>query len=374
MPKVENPFLLAGYHSPTYFCDRKTETKKLVDAVVNGRNITLLSARRLGKTGLIKNVFYHLKKKKGWRVLYLDIMPTNNLSDFIKLFTTAVVELEQQSKNYMQKIAQLLSGIRAKLTINHITGAPEIEVDYATRQETEKSLSQVFHYLSQQNVKFVVAFDEFQQIVDYPEKNTEALLRSHIQHLNNVNFIFSGSNKRLLTSMFADHARPFYQSSDFLHLEKLDVNVYSRFIHEKFAEHGKSIALPLVKELVEYYQVHTFYVQYFFNKLFGSSGKKVLQEDVEYTRRLILDERDYIYYSYRNLLTPYQFSLLKAIAREDGVSQPNAAEFIAKHSLKQGSSVNRALTALVEKQLVFVENDTYYVYDVFFAKWLSKLM
>jgi AAA+ ATPase superfamily predicted ATPase len=374
MSKVENPFLLAGYHTPNYFCDRTTETKKLVDAIVNGRNIILLSARRLGKTGLIKNAFYHLKKKKGWRVLYVDIMPTNNLSDFIKLFTTAVVELEQQSKNYMQKIAQLLSVIRAKLTINYITGAPEIEVDYATRQEAEKSLSQVFYYLSQQNVKFVVAFDEFQQIVDYPEKNTEALLRSHIQHLNNVNFIFSGSNKRLLTSMFADHARPFYQSSDFLHLEKLDVNIYSRFIHEKFAEYGKTIALSLVKELVEYYQVHTFYVQYFFNKLFGNSGKKVKQEDAAYTRSLILDERDYIYYGYRNLLTSYQFSLLKAIARENGVSQPNAAEFIAKHNLKQGSSVNRALAALVDKQLVFVENDTYYVYDVFFAKWLSKLM
>jgi hypothetical protein len=274
----------------------------------------------------------------------------------------------------MQKIARLLSGIRAKLTINDITGAPEIEVDYSTRQEAEKSLSQVFYYLSQQNVKFVVALDEFQQITSYPEKNTEALLRSHIQHLNNVYFIFSGSNKRLLTSMFADHARPFYQSSDFLHLGKLNVDVYSRFIHEKFAEHGKSIALPLVKELVEYYQVHTFYVQYFFNKLYGNSGRRVRQEDVEYTRNLILDERDYIYYGYRNLLTSYQFSLLKAIAREGGVSKPNATECITKYNLNQGSSVNRALTTLGDKEMVLVENDTYYVYDVFFAKWLLKLM
>lgn len=375
MIKVENPFLVSAYHSPAYFCDRAAETAKVVSALSSGRNLTLLSPRRVGKTGLIKNVFYQLQKKKTWRVLYVDIMPTESLSDFIKLFTAAVVEQErQQSKNYLKKIALLLSGIRARLSFDEITGRPEVEVDYKTRQEAEKSLSQIFYYLSQQNVRYAVALDEFQQITVYPEKNIEALLRSHIQHLSNVNFIFSGSNKHLLTSMFSDHGRPFYQSTDFLQLEKLNVDVYSNFIQGKFAEHKKSISLQQVQEQVEYYQVHTFYVQYFFNKLYEYSGKKVAQEDIEYTRRLILEERDFTYYGYRNLLTSYQFHLLKAVAREGGVSKPNASEFIARYNLKQGSSVNRALAALVDKEMLHIENGTYHVYDVFFAKWLVNLI
>ncbi|MDR3366826.1 MAG: ATP-binding protein [Prevotellaceae bacterium] len=371
---VENPFLVVTYHSPAYFCDRKEETKKVANALINGRNLTLLSARRIGKTGLIRNVFYQLQKKKGWQTLYVDIMPTSNLNDFIKLLGKAVVEHEwRRSKNYLKKIAILLSGISAKLSFDPITGAPEIGVEYQTRQESEKSLSEIFHYLSTQDTKYAIAFDEFQQIICYPEKNVEALLRSHIQQLTNVNFVFSGSNKHLLTSMFSDYARPFYQSSDFLFLEKIEANAYCRFIREKFAKYGKSIAAELVEEALEYYRIHTFYVQYFFNKLFENSEKTVTKAMMEQVHRLILEEREHIYYSYRNLLTPYQFSLLKAIAREGGVNQPNASDFIAKHDLKQGSSVNRALAALVEKEMVYEENGVYHVYDVFFSKWLAKI-
>ena len=33
--KPNNPFLVYGYHSPTYFCDRETETQKIISALNN---------------------------------------------------------------------------------------------------------------------------------------------------------------------------------------------------------------------------------------------------------------------------------------------------------------------------------------------------
>ncbi|MDR1698836.1 MAG: ATP-binding protein, partial [Prevotellaceae bacterium] len=33
-----NPFLIAGYYSPEYFCDREPETAKLISALENDRN------------------------------------------------------------------------------------------------------------------------------------------------------------------------------------------------------------------------------------------------------------------------------------------------------------------------------------------------
>lgn len=45
-----NPFVLTGYVSPDYFCDRQKETDKIISALLNGRNITLTSPRRMGKT------------------------------------------------------------------------------------------------------------------------------------------------------------------------------------------------------------------------------------------------------------------------------------------------------------------------------------
>ena len=54
---INNPFLLKGYISSEYFCDRDSETQKILSAIENGRDITLISPRRMGKTGLIHHVF-----------------------------------------------------------------------------------------------------------------------------------------------------------------------------------------------------------------------------------------------------------------------------------------------------------------------------
>ena len=58
----KNPFLLYGYDGPEYFCDRESETKRIISALRNGRNITLLSPRRMGKTGLIFQNIVRLRK------------------------------------------------------------------------------------------------------------------------------------------------------------------------------------------------------------------------------------------------------------------------------------------------------------------------
>ena len=52
--KPNNPFLISGYYSPEYFCNRERETQTITDALYNGRNLTLIAPRRMGKTGLIK--------------------------------------------------------------------------------------------------------------------------------------------------------------------------------------------------------------------------------------------------------------------------------------------------------------------------------
>ena len=90
--KPHNPFLLAGYYSPEYFCDREAKTAKILSALENDRNISLMSPRRFGKTGLIHHVFHRLSQKdKNTVCIYLDIYSTQNLNDFVKLFAESVL-------------------------------------------------------------------------------------------------------------------------------------------------------------------------------------------------------------------------------------------------------------------------------------------
>ncbi|HEX7585187.1 MAG TPA: ATP-binding protein [Prolixibacteraceae bacterium] len=372
--KTNNPFVITGYISPTYFCDRELETERIVSALKNERNITLLSLRRIGKTGIIKHVFNQLAATENYRLLYLDILPTTCLGDLVHEFGKAILAEEQKrSGNYLKKITKLISGIRGKLTFDQLTGIPELEIDYKKPQEAEKDITSIFQYLTEQNTRYIIAIDEFQQIVNYPEKNVEALLRAQIQQQNTINFIFSGSNKHILSSMFGQYGRPFFQSSDIMNLGRIGKDKYAEFIINHFTNHQRSIGIDLVNRVLDDYDCYTFYIQYFFNQIFATQVTEITDELAIEIAQQILDEREYVYYNYKNLLTNNQFALIKAIAKEGKVERPNAGEFIQKYKLTQASSVNTSLKSLINKDMIYEEGNGYKVYDLFFSKWLARL-
>ena len=85
--KLDNPFLIRGYAGPSYFCDRTEETQKLVSAISNGRDVTLVAPRRYSKTGLIHNAFQVLDKTHA--TVYLDIFAIEDLTTFVQTFAAA---------------------------------------------------------------------------------------------------------------------------------------------------------------------------------------------------------------------------------------------------------------------------------------------
>ena len=172
---IMNPFLITGYAAPKYFCDRVSETNAILDTLQNGRNITLTSPRRLGKTGLIKHIFYQLKKQ-GATVIYIDLYPTESLNDFTQAFASAVLgQLDSNPIKALKKIATVIKGLRPYLTVDPATNQPKVGLDIAIGTETS-TLDQVFNYLKRSEKQCYIAFDEFQQIANYPEKNIEAII------------------------------------------------------------------------------------------------------------------------------------------------------------------------------------------------------
>jgi hypothetical protein len=366
-----NPFQITDYISPEFFCDREGETQKIISALENGRDVTLTSIRRMGKTGLIKNIFYHLKSQKNLKLIYVDILKTENMNEFIKAFADVLVKTE--SHNFMKKLSKLISGIRGKIIFDEMTGSPEVVFDYSDDSSaTEQSMSRIFEFLAEQKEKYYIAFDEFQQIVNYPEKNVEAVLRTFIQGQHKDRFIFSGSSKHILTSMFNDYGRPFYQSSDQINLTRLDKDTYVDFIHHHFQLHKKRVDKSLILEYVENLDIYTFYVQYFFNRLFENRAVNINKKLAHRVFMEILAEREYIYIGYRNILTKFQYKLLKAIAKEGGIKKPNSGDFMKKHNFFQQSSINKALKSLLEKEMIYNEDGEYRVYDLFLSKWLER--
>lgn len=372
--KLSNPFLISGYVSPKYFCDREDETEKLLEAFKSNRNVTLTSLRRMGKTGLIYHVFYKVRSEKSVSAHYLDIMPTSDLNGFIQALGMIVSkELAAGKGNFIKKVGDLFKSVRPLIKYDGLSGQPLLSFEFRNEEEMTHTLDEIFNILGNQKKNLFIALDEFQQIVNYPEKNVEALLRSKIQAINNVTWIFSGSHKQLLLSIFGKHSRPFYQSTDMLHLTPINSDKYKRFIHRNFQKAGLILEDHVADKILDLTRNHTFYVQYLCNRLFSLNSGNISFKIVDAVWLEILKEREFVFYNYRNLLTRYQFRLLRAFAQEEKVVQALAGEFITKHGLNSPSSVKSALEVLMKKELITREAEHYIIQDVFLDAWLRQL-
>jgi len=365
-----NPFIISSYREPKFFCNREKETEHLIQAVTNARNIVIYSIRRMGKTGLIRHVFHRLGTTGEYYLFYIDIDQTNNVNEFLNKLVNSLIK--NQPKRLYEKILDFLKQFRPTLTFDPVTGQPEVEIKKTNAQQDTTSIESVLGYLEKLDKPVIIAVDEFQRITDYPEERVEAFLRSYIQHLGNVHFIFSGSSTHLLQSMFSDYSRPFYQSADLLNLKRLNRKTYADFILEHFELTGKVIETEVINAGINWADNHTFYVQYLFNMLWGAGIKDIVSKDIEAIQREIIMSRDSLYSNYRNLLTDKQYRLLKAIAIEEEVSTPNAGDFIGKYELVSASTVNSALKTLIGKELVYNESGLYKLYDVFQKKWFQQ--
>jgi len=370
--KPHNPFLLAGYYNPEYFCDREAETAKISSALENDRNISLISPRRYGKTGLIHHVFYQLAQKdKNTVCIYLDIYSIQNLAGFVKLFAESVLgKMDPSVEKAMRKFASFFKSFRPTLSYDALSGQPELSIKIEP-ESIEKSLQEVFSYLKQSDKRCYIAIDEFQQVAEYPEKGTEALLRSYIQFLPNVKFIFSGSRQHLMSEIFLSAKRPFYQSTQIMSLDVVNKDKYEQFATSHFQKNRFSITHDCFEFIYTRFEGHTWYIQAVLNRLYEYRKNIDTLDLVYYAIGELLEENTYAYQELLNAYSDVQVSLLRAVAKEKIVAQINSGDFISNYNLKNSSSVSRALNKLMENELVYKSDKGYIVYDRFLGLWLE---
>ena len=368
---INNPFTTSGYTSPEYFCDRKNETALLLNAISSKRHVTLISIRRMGKTGLLRHVKYTLEHtKKAPVIVYVDLMPTMNGNAMLNTLASALLREKQQDKNVFEKLMTLFSRLRPKMTFDELSGQPSIQFTVETPADIQYGFDHLMKFLSDSKKEMVFMLDEFQQIGRYPEKNMEEMLRTVIQAYPTVPFIFSGSSKHMLEQMFGSAGRPFYQSSEMLYIDRIDPAEYKPFIQYHFSQSKRTIAPEAIDKILEWTRMHTFYIQYV-DLLFGINQPVIDPETTLLTFGRILTSYEPLFANYRNLLPSHQYNLLQAIAVEDGIDKPTSGSFVHNHRLTGASSVNTSMKALADKEMIVFTDNKWQVYDVFFSRWLE---
>lgn len=364
-----------SYHGPQLFCDREMETAQLLSNARNGSNTTLLALRRMGKSSLLHHALHQIEASETGIGIYTDIFDTENLSAFTNRIASAMINTLPEKHSFWKKAMNFLKQLRPVISYDSISGAPQVTLEYARAEQYERSLESIFNFLETQNQPVLVVIDEFQQITTFPEKNIEALLRTQIQKLKNVHFIFSGSSPHLLAEMFHHTKRPFFSSTKTLELKEIDAMEYSTFIRRQFESRQRTITAEAIEFILEFTRRHTFYTQALCNHIYAAGIREINPEITRKQAADLLLQNEPVYYQYRTLLTANQWDMLRAIAKEDRMYAPTSNEIGRKYRLGSSSVIQRSLEALINKEMVYVrenEEGRYYaVYDCFLSRWLE---
>lgn len=372
---VLNPFVVGKYVSDKYFCDREKETEFLIKQVENGRNVALISPRRMGKTGLVQHCFQQSHLSDSYYTFFVDIYATSSLAEFVYLLGKNIYEtLKPKRTAWTEKFFQMIASLRVGFKLDAVTGEPGFDIGLGDIQAPRTTLDEIFRYLESADKPCIVAIDEFQQIGSYEEKNVEALLRTKIQQCKQTLFIYAGSKRHLMSNMFHSSSKPFYQSAISMGLEPIPMDAYVEFADRLFEERGKHVSHELVEKVYTMFDGCTWFVQMMMNELFALTGYDDIcgVEMLDEARRNVIQAQESNYKDLLSRLAPKQKLLLQAIAKEGVVRGITSSTFIKKYNLASASSVQAALRPLLKNDIVTQNEDTYRVYDYFFSEWLAN--
>lgn len=375
MAAMINPFIVTGKIAPEYFCDRVAESARLIKSVTNGNNLVIISPRRMGKTGLIQFCYDKPEIVKEYYTFFIDILHTSSLREFTYLLGREIYEtLLPRSRRMANLFIQTLKSISGKFGFDPVSNFPVFSIELGDIERPEYTLEEIFSYLNSADKRCIVAIDEFQQIAKYPERNIEALLRTHIQQQANSNFIFAGSERHIIQEMFSSAARPFYHSADVLELKAIDSGIYTPFVVNHFEKCRRHIDAVNVEKVYRLFKGHTYYLQKTFNEAFADTPEGS-ECGIDTIRRAIdemIASNDTIFREILSNIPEKQKALLYAIARDGEAVRITSADFIKRHSLASASSVQAAAKKLLEKDYITEINKVFSVTDKLFAMWINK--
>lgn len=371
---INNPFILYGYESEKYFCDRKTETAELKRLVTNGNNVALIAPRRIGKTGLIENLFHQKDIERQYYTFLIDIFATKSLEEMVLAMSISMLaSLRPKGTKVMLAFVNLLTSLRTGITLDAM-GNPSWNLEVGSIKQPRATLDEIFQYINEATKPCIITIDEFQTVSSYVDGKVEALLRTYIQHCRNAQFIFSGSQRTLMGEIFGSPSRPFYQSTSMMNLNTIAIDKYIKFAQGHFTDAGKYISEDVVVMVYQQFDGVTWYVQRVMNELFSMTpqGGDCTTEMVNVAISNILRGNEFNFQSILFQLPPKQKELLIAICKEGKAKTLTSSAFIHRYHLPGSSSVQSAIKGLLEKNFVTATLGEYEVYDKFFAMWILQ--
>jgi hypothetical protein len=358
---ASNPFVYARALVPEEGI-RRVEGERLLELASGGHNAVLYAPRRFGKTTLLKQVLQEAGMGDMPGVLV-------DLSDVLSMGDVAA-RLEQAFRALPGSMRRLVSKELGSIGVAGFSvgrQSPPVADPIATIHALLELPAQI---ADRQGRRLLVVLDEFQALVSL--EGMDGVFRSHIQHHNDVSYLFAGSEPSLLRALFEDRARPLYGQAERLRLGRLDPEATREFVSRRFRETDKD-ADEIVSELVYVAEGHPQRLMFISHLLWdrveadGSATLVELRSAYDAAMRAVDPELRYLWDS----LSANERRVLAALASEYSPYQQEARTMMG---LANRSSTARAVAGLESKTTVERVDGSkqLHIVDPLLTRWVRR--
>ena len=372
-----NPFFTGIDIPDRYFCDRKQETGEIIKYITNGNNVVLKAPRRIGKSSLIKHVFEQKEIKAKYNTLYVDIFGTRCLQDFqMELQNAFMASSFAKGTKLFKKISTYAKSARIELGSVDQTGLKLPSIGLGEPKGPFFTIAEIFEAYESADKPSLIVFDEFQQIEEYPERMA-AILRGLIQQMNNTKFIFSGSSRHMLNTMFLKYNQPFYKSATTIDLDIISLPAYKAFVLDNFAAYDKSITEDAIEFTYYLMSGNTFGMQEIMKEAFIGAvpGRLTDKSDIVSALKALLERKDADYREVLNRITSIKDRNTLFCIAALGIAQGLTSSAVMKRfNLDNASSVQHSLSNLGAEKMDMIQSiskGSYMLQDRLFELWIA---
>jgi AAA+ ATPase superfamily predicted ATPase len=376
-----NPFTFGALALDRAFTNRDAELRELVRDFENGQDVLVYAPRRYGKSSLVLRAAERARRK-GILVGYCDLMRTPTKERFAAaLAKTIYGDLETAAGQAIERAARLFRGLRI---------TPTIEVDpidsslrfvfqpgrqrAAIDDTIEALLGLPGRIAAERERRAVLVFDEFQEILTL-DPHFPNLMRAVFQEQPEVGHVYLGSKRHILGRIFEDENEPFWRSAKRLEIGTIEPAAFGRFLRRRFEETEKGIdeeALDRVLDATGGHPYGTQELAYFLWEVVPT-GHFARRRDVEVALEQVLRSEHNHFAKLWDDAPGAQRLVMLALADEPTASL-YAAGYAERHELPPKPALQRAIGALVTKEIVARGADPVYrIVEPFFADWLRSL-
>lgn len=373
---THNPFYFRELTTSEPFCNREHELQDLIVHAKSLANVVLFSPRRFGKTSLVKRVQEKLADERAVCV-YADFYGITSVEDVAARLAKSIFKVVYDREPLFKKAARIMKSFRPTMVMSpdekkgfaiSVQMAPTGLTGFSLLEDVLESFGTFIEECGQ---LVYVALDEFQEITSLPEAlKIEGLMRQYIQQ-HKAAYIFIGSRRRILLSMFNQSQRPFYQSAINYELEPLPKKDFAQFIAAQFIEQGKTCSINAATQLVTTVDCFPYYAQKLAYFIFQKTRKMVRPLDVHQGLQLLIKNEEPAFEGILLGLTPVQIGLIRALATEPS-SSLYSQQYIQRHRLGSLGGVQAARKKLLQLDLIENQEKVWRLVDPLFKEYLLR--